>query len=461
MDPSETLKIMFRLVLARFPALLTKCSCICLVLCAWNQALAGAFLTSVEGCKVWDSNPAPGETVSWSGACKDGFADGPGIRKWTLSGDRPGSTTEGTFTAGKLEGQGVAKYAGGKYEGAFRADSPNGKGVFTSADGTVYTGDFVDGLRSGKGVTVFPDGKRYEGEFESNYWNGKGVLTWPNGDRYEGDFLRGSQTGKGVLITAGIRREGDFLDGKPVKPGVIAWSQDLRDKVTAAYRALPDPPNRAEPSALGMMQFSIDEHGVITDWTIKTTSGWPEFDERMLQVAKSAQSSLRPYPGDERVIDYPFQFKPSTEKFVIKGVETGSHLNKQQVTGISVPPEASYTELTRDQRRLVKSQYDPMADGDEPPYPLHGQGQIIEAIRKAATYYQPEGLLKLVATIGADGSVQGVSVITSPDSRMTLAAARILAAAKYKPAVCGGTPCKMDYAFSMNFLTPIQSLQGR
>jgi hypothetical protein len=444
---------------ARNLAHFTKWSLVCLVMCAWNQAMAGTFMTSVEGCKVWDPNPVPGETVSWSGACKDGFADGPGIRKWMLS-DKPGSTTEGTFVAGKLEGQGIAKSSnGGKYEGEFRGDSPNGKGVGTSADGTVYTGDFVDGLRSGKGVTVFPDGRRYEGEFADNLWNGKGVLTWPNGNRYEGDFVRGSLTGKGVMISAGVRREGDFLDGRPVKPGVIAWSQDLRDKINAAYRALSDPPSRTGPTTLGVMQISLDEHGVITDWSIKTTSGWPEFDETMLHVARGTQgaSAFRPYPGDERVIDYPFQFKPSTEKFGMKEVPTGSHLGKDVVTGIAVPPGASYGELTRDQKRIIKSQYDPMADGDEPPYPLHGQGEIIDAIVKAARYYQPEGLLKLIATISPAGTVEGVSVVTSPDSRMTLAAARIVAAAKYKPAICGGIPCKMDYAFSMNFLGPTQS----
>ena len=45
-------------------------------------------------------------------------------------------------------------------------DERTGKGKMTLANGTVYEGDFVDGM-----------------------FTGKGKLTWANGDVYEGVFV--------------------------------------------------------------------------------------------------------------------------------------------------------------------------------------------------------------------------------------------------------------------------------
>ena len=36
------------------------------------------WITDNHGCKVWDSLPSANESVSWSGPCKDGYADGKG-----------------------------------------------------------------------------------------------------------------------------------------------------------------------------------------------------------------------------------------------------------------------------------------------------------------------------------------------------------------------------------------------
>src|SRR5208282_1753919 len=40
------------------------------------------WITDSHGCKVWDSLPSANESVSWSGPCKDGYADGEGTLAW-------------------------------------------------------------------------------------------------------------------------------------------------------------------------------------------------------------------------------------------------------------------------------------------------------------------------------------------------------------------------------------------
>ena len=38
------------------------------------------------GCRIWDDLPAANELVSWSGDCKDGYAEGHGTAQWIIKG---------------------------------------------------------------------------------------------------------------------------------------------------------------------------------------------------------------------------------------------------------------------------------------------------------------------------------------------------------------------------------------
>jgi hypothetical protein len=53
---------------------------------------------------------------------------------------------DGNFVKGKRHGIGAYNYANGnRYEGEFKNDKPNGRGVFRySATGNVYEGEFID-----------------------------------------------------------------------------------------------------------------------------------------------------------------------------------------------------------------------------------------------------------------------------------------------------------------------------
>ena len=156
---------------------------------------AGNWLVTKEGPKIWNENPQPNETASWSGAADaQGYAEGRGVLKW--------------FVDGKMDSVYEGDFVGGKY---------NGEGVWTSPSGERYVGDFVDGNFNGKGFRTYADGGCYEGDFVGGKYNGEGVY-WSNRLYYEGGFVDGQPNGKGVVIYAdGERLEGIFENGKLIK----------------------------------------------------------------------------------------------------------------------------------------------------------------------------------------------------------------------------------------------------
>lgn len=50
--------------------------------------------------------------------------------------------------------------------------------------------------------------------------------------------------------------------------------------------------------------------------------------------------------------------------------------------------------------------------------------------------------------VGKDGNATEVVVPASPDEKITQAIAAVLMNEKYKPGVCKGKPCAMDFPFS-------------
>lgn len=63
-------------------------------------------VTANKPCKVWNPEPQPNESVTWSGACEDGFASGKGALKWTENG-KPAVEFDGVYAKGKRNGPGV------------------------------------------------------------------------------------------------------------------------------------------------------------------------------------------------------------------------------------------------------------------------------------------------------------------------------------------------------------------
>ncbi|MGQ0581687.1 MAG: MORN repeat-containing protein [Reyranella sp.] len=139
------------------------------------------------GCRVWSLNPNPARTVTWSGSCQNGLAQGRGVMQ--------------AFQAGQ-------PFA--RYEGELRDGKANGRGLYTYASGNRYEGEWRDDQRNGRGVFTWTDGSRYEGEWRDNRENGRGVHTWPSGNRFEGEWRNGKPNGSGTLYQ---RTDGETFTG--------------------------------------------------------------------------------------------------------------------------------------------------------------------------------------------------------------------------------------------------------
>jgi len=120
--------------------------------------------TSV-GCQVWNPYPQPGETIRWSGACANGFAQGRGAAQW-FRNNLPFEADEGEWRAGRQTGYGTQVWPSGRYDG-----------------------ELVDGEPHGRGVLIL-QGVRYEGEFRNSKPHGAGTLT-RGSDMFRGTWTDG------------------------------------------------------------------------------------------------------------------------------------------------------------------------------------------------------------------------------------------------------------------------------
>src|SRR5580692_4979292 len=86
-----------------------------------KPAAPGWITATNQPCKIWNPQPQPNESVTWSGTCKDGLASGKGILRWTEDG-KPDVQFDGEYENGKR----------------------NGPGVMITPDGHHIEGDWVD-----------------------------------------------------------------------------------------------------------------------------------------------------------------------------------------------------------------------------------------------------------------------------------------------------------------------------
>ncbi|MFZ6870792.1 hypothetical protein ACO0LF_01845 [Undibacterium sp. Di27W] len=136
-----------------------------------------------------------------------------------------------------------------------------------------------------------------------------------------------------------------------------------------------------------------------------------------------------------------------------ESLETGSHIPRNAVTNVSVPINKPYAELSNKEKAIVRSMYEHLDATDEPPYPLKGTKDILRVIMKAQDVLHLKGDLSVVVEVNADGTPNAVGVLTSPDERMTKIAAMALMEEHYKPALCKGVACKMQFPVRVTLST--------
>ena len=171
-------------------------------------------LAGHPGCYVWNPNPQPDETATWTGECSAGFAQGAGTLTW----NHPGGSQEHEASRrfGQPHGPSVVRDSEGwADEGPHRFGKRHGAWIERTADGAVLEGPYVDGKENGHWILRFASGSVHEGPFVDGERNGPWVLEFASGQVEEGSYVDGEKNGHWILrFPSGAVHEGPFVDGK-------------------------------------------------------------------------------------------------------------------------------------------------------------------------------------------------------------------------------------------------------
>lgn len=129
-------------------------------------------------CAVWNEEPALNETVTWTGDCKDGKANGNGRK--------------------------VSRYY----------SFPKWKGRIRGWRESIYSGTIRGGKKNGYGVLSWPDGGKYDGEWKNNKRDGKGTWISAEGEKCEGVWHNQRMVGQGKTKKDGKELKCTVVDGE-------------------------------------------------------------------------------------------------------------------------------------------------------------------------------------------------------------------------------------------------------
>ena len=156
--------------------------------CAAKGTPAWTDVINKPNCRVWVDCYVPDQTVTWSGTCSGGFADGQGTLK---SSSSEGEET-GTLSNGKMHGWWVLRFASGQVEeGPFVDGKRHGRWVVRAVKGTVGEGRFVEGEMRGRWVYRYANGTVAEGPLVDGKPHGRWVERYRDGTVTETVYVDG------------------------------------------------------------------------------------------------------------------------------------------------------------------------------------------------------------------------------------------------------------------------------
>jgi hypothetical protein len=120
-------------------------------------------------------------------------------------------------------------------------------------------------------------------------------------------------------------------------------------------------------------------------------------------------------------------------------------------TANEYPLDRPYSRFTAKEKASLRSEYEDMPESDEPPFPVDGLASIIEDVSTLIARLRVEGEVLIHVTVSPEGKATSVALLKYPDLETAKAIAYVLVKTRYKPALCHGSPCKMDWAFHTTF----------
>ena len=139
--------------------IISRCALLALfvspMLCYADEA---KWIADKRGCKVVNIAPQEGESITWSGECKNGVAHGEGTLTWFQKGVKV-ETYSGPMVNGYAEGRGRLVRGSGVYVGEWKKSLQHGQGRFEDADGSWDQGEWEVGQPLGRGKRLRPAGE--------------------------------------------------------------------------------------------------------------------------------------------------------------------------------------------------------------------------------------------------------------------------------------------------------------
>lgn len=158
------------------------------------QTTGGQWLKDGD-CALFSASAAPGDSVTWTGACAGGYAEGLGTATFTHDGQSQSFTAN--FVHGEIpDGHVITRWGNGwSYDGETVGGRFNGAGILTTDAADRFEGQWSDGKMNGFGVLRRANGERYAGDWKNDRPNGKGELRHPDGSQIAGLFVDGKLAG--------------------------------------------------------------------------------------------------------------------------------------------------------------------------------------------------------------------------------------------------------------------------
>jgi len=142
-----------------------------------------------------------------------------------------------------------------------------------------------------------------------------------------------------------------------------------------------------------------------------------------------------------------YQLKEDTKLFGFLPGHTGGNAE------FVIPFDKSYNELTAEQQSVLRGAYAEMGVSDEPPFPVGGLKTIYEPITEGQQRLMVSGTFRADVEIDAEGNPIALAVYRSPNKAVTKFVSSVVLLTKFKPAICGGSPCKMGFPIRIGFTT--------
>ncbi len=110
-----------------------------------------------------------------------------------------------------------------------------------------------------------------------------------------------------------------------------------------------------------------------------------------------------------------------------------------------LPFRGSYRWLSRDERAWLLQWYESIPEGDSPPYPKDGIGEIINRVGRAAAVRGEDftGSATVFVEIDSTGKAVDASSNKGSDANVAKMIGGAVSFLEFDPASCSGKPCKM------------------